>query len=66
MDNLPPIPEDSIGKHFEAPIPRDLPLPKRCDHKGKVQIIPGTNELRCSCGTCWSGPNIAQLYDLLK
>lgn len=36
---------------------------KRCFHKS-VDIV--NNELRCTCGAGWSGPNIAHLYKLLK
>ena len=41
----------------------DLPL-RNCDHKGKVKMV--GNELRCSCGTGWSGPNVEKLFDLLN
>lgn len=63
---LPPLPKETFdGEHFEAPIPRDLPLPKKCTHKGLVTLLSST-ELRCKCGSGWSGPNIHQLYELLK
>ena len=33
--------------------------PSRCDHKGKVQAIPGG--VRCQCGAAWGGKNVAEL-----
>lgn len=64
-DKLPPIPQGAYdGEKYEAPIARDNPLPKKCSHKG-VKIISST-ELKCVCGTGWSGPNIHQLYALLS
>lgn len=65
---LPPLPEGAFehGNKYTAPIPKNEPMAKRCDHKGKVRVDPATNELKCGCGACWSGPNINQLYELLK
>jgi len=63
---LPPLPKETFdGEHFESPIPRDTPLPKRCSHKGKVTLISST-ELRCQCGTGYMGSNIQELYKLLQ
>ena len=52
------------GEKEKADIPRDIPLQKTCKHTA-VTIISG-NELRCKCGTGWTGPNIYKLYTLLK
>ena len=65
-DKMPPLTGEALdGERYEAPIPRDIPLPKKCTHKGKVKLISST-EIRCACGSGWSGPNINQLYELLK
>jgi hypothetical protein len=64
--NLPPLPKDAYdGEKYEAPIPRNVPLVKRCDHKGKVTLV-SSIELKCSCGVGWVGQNIQKLYELLK
>lgn len=66
MADLPPLNKDALdGERFEAPIGRDVPLPKRCTHKGKV-TLKSTIELTCVCGTGWTGPDIQKLYTLLK
>lgn len=63
---LPPLPDEAFdGQRFEAPIHKTKPLPKRCTHKGKATLVSST-ELKCECGSGWSGPNIHQLYTLLK
>lgn len=66
MDKLPPLSKEAFdGEHFEALIPRDESLEKKCTHKGKVTLISST-ELRCKCGTGWNGANISLLYKLLS
>lgn len=62
---LPPLPKEVYdGEHYEAPIPKDQKMPKKCNHKG-VKLISAI-ELRCECGSGWSGPNIQQLYELFR
>jgi hypothetical protein len=57
---LPPISEESFdGEHQSTTIPKDLP---KCTH-AKVSFING--ELRCPCGSAWSGANLHELYTLL-
>lgn len=67
MDNkLPPLTKDSFdGEKYEAPIPKETPLPKKCDHRAKVTLISST-QLKCQCGSGWSGQNIHLLYEALK
>lgn len=63
---LPPIPKDAFdGEKYESPVPKDKPLEKRCKHKGKVALMSST-EIKCQCGTGWSGSNVKQLFELLK
>jgi hypothetical protein len=62
---LPPLPEESFDGHREeAAIPRDKPLEKTCEHKD-VQIVSST-EIKCACGSGWSGPDILELYKQLR
>lgn len=59
---LPPLPSD-LDKEYEAvKETTELKFPK-CRHK-EVRVL--ENELRCKCGAGWSGPNIDQLYRLMK
>lgn len=51
------------GEKEKADIPRDMPLPKTCDHR---DIEVKGNELRCKCGIGYRGPNIQELYLMLK
>jgi len=62
---LPPLDEEAFdGYKEEAPIPRDIPIPKTCNHKD-VHIISST-EIKCGCGVGWSGHDILKLYNILK
>lgn len=62
---LPPIPKEAFdGEKAQAAIPKDKPMEKRCTHK-QVKLLSST-ELKCECGSGWSGPNIVQLYKLLS
>lgn len=64
-DKLPPLPKEVLdGETYEAPIPRDLPLPKSCTHKD-VKIISST-EIRCSCSSGWTGDGVYKLYQAFK
>ena len=57
---LPPLPNDVFdGEHQSVTIPKDLP---KCTHS-KVSFVNG--ELRCPCGSSWSGPNLDALYKIL-
>lgn len=59
-DKLPPLPDEAFdGEHEKTEIKFI-----KCPHKD-VSIV-NRNELRCKCGSGWSGPNIAQLYKLFK
>lgn len=59
--NLPPLPEEVFdGEKQKYDIPKVLP---RCKHD-KVEFKNG--ELRCPCGSAWSGPNLQELYKALK
>lgn len=51
------------GEKEKADIPRDIPLPKTCNHR---DIEVKGNELRCKCGASWGGRDIQTLYLLLK
>lgn len=61
MANLPPLPPSNDefwdGEKYSAEITH-----VRCTHKD-AKIING--ELRCQCGSAWSGPNIQVLQKLL-
>lgn len=56
---LPPLPPEAFDGVKEK---TELTFTK-CPHK-KVSVVNG--ELRCACGAAWSGPNIAELYKLLR
>ena len=61
---LPPLPEEAYdGYKEDAPIPRDKPLEKTCNHS-MVTIVSST-ELRCGCGVGWNGANVIELYNAL-
>ncbi len=55
---LPPI-EDSVFDGEKQKIEIHF---NRCKHE-KVSFVNG--ELRCPCGSAWSGPNLHELYTLL-
>lgn len=55
---LPPIPEES----FDGDKQKTEVHFTRCKHE-KVSFVNG--ELRCPCGSAWSGPDIHKLYTAL-
>lgn len=62
---LPPLEKEALdGYHEEASIHRDQPIAKSCTHKA-VTIV-SSQEIKCTCGAGWQGPNILRLYNLLK
>mgnify|MGYP000402403289 CR=1 FL=1 len=62
---LPPLPKEVFdGEHYEAPIPKNTPLPKNHTHRD-VTLVSST-EVKCSCGVGWTGPDILKLYNALK
>jgi len=66
--NLPPINFDKEIKRLKKhdinvySDKKNIKL-KNCKHK-QAKIV--GNELRCSCGACWSGPNIESLLEYFK
>jgi len=60
QSKLPPLPPEAFdGDHQSTTIPKDLP---KCKHE-KVSFVNG--ELRCPCGSAWTGANLDSLYKIL-
>lgn len=60
--NLPPLQLDTEVAEFSAYKETTEVSMKKCNHKG-VKYING--ELRCLCGSAWSGPGLDRLYKAL-
>lgn len=56
---LPPLPKEAFDGVKEK---TEISF-KRCPHKN---VTLNREELRCKCGAAWGGPNIVELYTLLK
>lgn len=55
MSNLPPIPEEAFdGEKYKTEL-KNI----KCDHS---YCFMRNSELRCTCGSSWSGPDIFSLY----
>jgi hypothetical protein len=56
---LPPIADDT----FDGDKQKTEIKFERCPHK---EVAFNNGELRCICGNSWAGPNLHELYKLLK
>ena len=56
---LPELPDEVFdGEKFSVEVNKE-----KCSHKN-VKLI--DNVIYCSCGACWTGPQIERLYEAFK
>ncbi len=66
---LPPLPEEAYehGEKHTADIPQKGELPNKCLHKSnQVTIDHIKREVKCTCGSVWTGFGFEKLYDAMQ